>query len=110
MPAGIYQRRSYTCIISAKEPTRTIMPAFPQTAAFLQMVRAANPTYSRVKTSSLAPLITILNSPNGSVNQVVAAINQIRLPPIRSMSTRRTSTRMRCIFCSAPIRFQSASG
>jgi len=57
------------------------MPAFPQTATFLQMVRAANPTYSRVKTSSLAPLITILNSPNGSVNQVVAAINQIKAAP-----------------------------
>ena len=54
------------------------MPRYLQTAAFLQMVRAANPTYSRVKTSSLAPLVAILNSPNGTANQVVAAINRIK--------------------------------
>jgi hypothetical protein len=54
------------------------MPAYPQTAAFLQLVRAANPTYSRVKTSSLAPLVAILNSANGTANQVIQAINQVK--------------------------------
>ena len=54
------------------------MPAYPQTATFLQLVRAANPTYSRVKTSSLAPLVAILNSATGTANQVIQAINQIK--------------------------------
>jgi hypothetical protein len=51
---------------------------YAQTAAFLQMVRATNPSFSRFKTSSLAPLVAILNNPNGNVNQVVAAITQLR--------------------------------
>jgi len=54
------------------------MPVYPQTAAFLQLVTAVNPTYSRWKTSSLAPLVAILNSPTGTAGQVVAAINQVR--------------------------------
>ncbi|MBZ2185083.1 MAG: hypothetical protein K7J46_10250 [Bryobacter sp.] len=54
------------------------MPVFPQTTQFLQMVRAANPTYSRLKSSSLQPLVAILNSPNGNANQVALAITRIR--------------------------------
>jgi hypothetical protein len=44
----------------------------------MQLVRATNPTYSRVLTSSLAPLVAILNSPNGNAQQVVNAITQVR--------------------------------
>lgn len=53
------------------------MPAFPNVAVFLQLVRAANPTYSRFKTSSLAPLLTVLNSASGTAGEVAAAITNL---------------------------------
>ena len=54
------------------------MPIYGQTAAFLQLVTAVNPTYSRIKTSSLAQLVAILRNVNGNAGQVTAAINQIK--------------------------------
>jgi hypothetical protein len=54
------------------------MPAFANVAAFLQLVRAANPTYARVKSSSLAPLLTVLNSAAGTAVQVATAITNLR--------------------------------
>ncbi len=41
---------------------------------FLRSVRAANPTFEKHKTSSLRPLINILNSPTGTANQVLNAV------------------------------------
>jgi hypothetical protein len=54
------------------------MPAYAQINAFLQIVTATNPTYSRVKTSSLAPLVAILRDVNGTAAQVTGAIATLR--------------------------------
>ena len=56
------------------------MPVYPalHKTEFLRLVRVANPTYNRVKTSSLAPLITVLDSATGNAAQVAAAITNIR--------------------------------
>ena len=49
------------------------MPAYPQLAAFKNLLRAVNPGYHTI-TSSLSPLIKILNNANNTVAQVTAAI------------------------------------
>ena len=50
------------------------MPAYVQLATFKKFVLTANPTFQRVKASSLAPLLAVLANVNGTAQQVGQAI------------------------------------
>ncbi|WP_293935612.1 hypothetical protein [Iodobacter sp.] len=54
------------------------MAVFAHVVTFMQFVRAVNTSYSRFRTSSLAPLVAVLNDPAGTTLQVVAEIVRIR--------------------------------
>lgn len=58
------------------------MPAYAQLQNFMNMVRAANPTFERRTQSSLHPLITILASPTGTALQVSAAIGALPIAKV----------------------------
>lgn len=55
------------------------MPPYLRLNDFLQRVRAANSTFERVKTSSLRPLIAVLQSATGNAAQVAAAVTALPL-------------------------------
>lgn len=53
------------------------MPAYQKIQKFMDLAKGANPTFERVRKSSLRPLINILNSNNGNAQQVRTALTGI---------------------------------
>lgn len=53
---------------------KVVMPAYQKMQGFMQRVNAANPSFEKWKTSSLRPLINILNNNNGTLQQVRNAL------------------------------------
>lgn len=71
------QHKRYT-FLSTNVVIRDVnMPAY-NNPGFMQRVRRANPTYARIKSSSLRSLIAVLNDPNGMLGQVRFELNALR--------------------------------